>query len=395
MATTQFGKIETLLYFMRLNPDVSKRNLQEASDCSFEWRKWEKLLALLQNDAPFPQKIDQIFSSDCENEALKKLCAQRKFFHEAIEQNNREIVEKFVMENKEIKIGYSLSNKTSLAVSLETGIRTNNFDAYSLLISHRFVAPNDSIYGALFDRLTDCDKESITKAKENFFCKPPDSHLHFIYSKTRLATKYNDDLQHEYFARIKRFLTMLNIIPEIIPILKVLETSITLMITFDFENDSVHEMDLLSSRSTWGLCLHESGQIYIAAKRSEKEIVGSLVHEMCHYALNIVFHNDCQPFSKHNLIAKKSFEDLRKEFKEDDYHIPIVKAVFQYPEEKKNAELIVRVPQMIAYYHDDTTTKEIITKKYENLFEYYIKNVLKTVEKYLQDPLKFNRNQAS
>lgn len=105
-------------------------------------------------------------------------------------------------------------------------------------------------------------------------------------------------------------MNVLNGIDVIIPILKVIETSKSLMIKFDFENDNVKEMDLMSSSSTYGACLHETGQIYIAAKRSDNEIIGTLAHELCHYAMNIVFNNACQPFTQSNVTAKKLFEEI-------------------------------------------------------------------------------------
>lgn len=134
-----------------------------------------------------------------------------------------------------------------------------------------------------------------------------------------------------------------------------------------------------------------SGRIYIGAKTSESEVLGTLAHELTHYAMKILFDNGCKPFDGTDITSKKEFESIVEEYKNIEDHIPIVEGIFQwYPETSHIAELIVRVPHIIAHYHQHEDQKILLSKKYESLFNFYKKNILAKIESFTKDPEKFH-----
>lgn len=251
------GKVETLKFLITHCSTDGSLILQKASNCAFERKNWKNLLVLADNDAPFPNEINKIYDSTSTDDnlvALRKICDRRKLLHKAIKSNDRDVVEQFIAENPNIKIGFSLENYSSLAAALKIGKKEGNYNMYSLLLYHRFTAQSDIFHDRFYQNLNTDDKREITIACQKYYGRPVDSHVFFIYSKTRLGFKYSKDKEEFYFETIKGYLDKLNQMEEITPILKVIENSQTLMIAFDFENDAVHKIDLLANESTMGIC---------------------------------------------------------------------------------------------------------------------------------------------
>jgi len=142
--------------------------------------------------------------------------------------------------------------------------------------------------------------------------------------------------------------------------------------------------------------------ILIAAKNSTEEnrdriICLTLAHELCHYAMLLIYENITNPFYKKssmiqefNEIVKECYDILFKKRKQNNINEPddecngIISKVYTNYEEKLHAkELIVRVMEILVFYDGN---KEKLTylegKKYKSLFDFFENHVKPEMEKF-------------
>lgn len=402
------GKPETVDFLVKLG--IFNQNSDEAlkaSNAAFRGKKLENLSLLLMRDFPFPGKfVEALKNAELEKlesesnetsekhqkdvKALKEIYKTRENLFQSIENNERTGIEKFVEENPEIRKAFNCSNEPALQVALVQALESKSFKIYALLLYHRFEANDSFKYQNLLYSLTRKQKEQITIACQAYYGRPVDSHIFFIYSKTRLGLGYDKKKQKSHFESIKTFLDKLNKLPEVVPILKVIEHSYSLIVVFDFDRDNVNKIDLVSSENFSGFCYQISGRIYIGAKTSEKEVLATLVHELSHYAMKILFGNSSKPHFKEDLAVEKKFQEIINECQSLKTNVPIVERVFQfYKKQDFSAELIVRIPEMIVFYHESQKLLEQVLKIYKNLYEFYKEKVLQEIEEFTQNPATF------
>jgi len=139
--------------------------------------------------------------------------------------------------------------------------------------------------------------------------------------------------------------------------------------------------------------------IFIGAGSSDipnrdQEIKGVITHEICHYVLKMIFENRENPYYAGDKETEKYFDDIvdacsqltndEPEVKRrridvgDDEVITSVYAC--YDKADFTAELIVRVPHILAQFHHDEEKIAYFEEKYELLFEFYKKFVVPELE---------------
>ena len=389
----KLGSAESVRFVLRM--DLWNQNFNEAlaaSNSALMGRKFENLLILLSNDFPFPDDFERIvmLSEEKEADELKAFFTRRQELHAAIQTNEIGNVKTFIDENPDARFAFSPSNTPALRAAFDQALILKDYKIYALLMYHRFTAHGDSEYHKDQVKLV---KQEITKAREFCYGKPVDSHIFFIYSKTRLGFGYDKQMQRQHFERIKSFLDELNNIEDIVPVLKVIEHSYSLLIVFDFDSSNVSKIDLRSSESTMGICNLTSGRIFIGAKTSKSEVLGTLIHELTHYAMQILFNNRGNPFYASDTGNQKSFIEIVDEVKTfGTSNVPIVRKVFSggYTNEKHCAELIVRIPEMMAFYRNETDLLEkFFDQKYKNLARFFLTQIKTKLEDFYYDPGKF------
>ena len=378
------GKAETVDFLIRLN--IWNQNFGDsldATNAAMRGSNDENLLVLLENDFPFPKNVEK-----SQNKAIGKIIKDNNYLYEAIQKNDSNFVKSFIRDNPNKKNCFNSSNVTALRAALNNFRPKKTFNILPLLIYNGFTSFGDNEYQNIFQRMKDSIKEKITIACKKYYRTEVDSHVLFIYSKTRLGLGYNKEKQQIYFKKIKEFLEKLNAEEKIKPILKAIEHYHSLMIVFDFDRKNVSKIDLVSSESTLGSSYSTSGRIYIGANASDEEVLGILIHELTHFAMEIVFSNGGKPFYAGDNENRDSFEEIVSEIKNRSENNSIVGRVFScYEENVHSAELIVRVPEMMAYYKNDDLDAELI--RYKKLASFYTDKVLVEVENIVKDPNQF------
>jgi len=111
------------------------------------------------------------------------------------------------------------------------------------------------------------ERERLRQAKLQYFGREDDSHIIYLLSKSRLGIGQE---KKKNFGIVRELYKKLDTIPEISTVLKVVESSALTEIIFDFDNDSIVDLDPTKSSETKGFCYYREGRIYIGAKEQSK-----------------------------------------------------------------------------------------------------------------------------
>lgn len=150
----------------------------------------------------------------------------------------------------------------------------------------------------------------------------------------------------------------------------------------------VSNADRLSSKFFFGSAHPVKKWIFIGSKvenNNELWIKGIIVHEFCHYALNLVFQNNLKPYCGNHQKIAELFDQIVKHVRSligqashftnpaiSDGCNGIIFGVFNnYPPERFHQELIVTVPQNKVQFYDDSNSLQNLTGIYEFLFKFY------------------------
>lgn len=257
-------------------------------------------------------------------------------------------------------------------------LKSKQFEIYSLLRSLGFLS-NEENFNDVIENLERNQKIQSRHANRKYFEASEYSHLVHLLSKSKLG--FNTKNRNHCFEAIPGMYFELNEIPEISATLKALENSDQFEIVFDFNKSHVMDLDPTATESTNGLVYPRNGYVYVAAEDFEErsaDILGVIGHELTHYVMQLIYNNNCKPYGPRDVENEEKFkeisDDMRKFCSENPNEIdPIIRPVFVcYPESRWHAELIVRVPQLLAKYKNDKPQLEIIKDLYcKKLFEFY------------------------
>ncbi|CAG9806794.1 unnamed protein product [Chironomus riparius] len=244
-------------------------------------------------------------------------------------------------------------------------------------------------------KLTKKEKEKITDEIGKFHSNK-DSLLLHVCSRSRIAliVEVKEDEQLQKIKEFYKDLIDLNL-DSVSNLLKIVDHK--LLIIFDFDSDSIERSYLMGSRYNRGIFDQDRMRIYIGAKNSNNpssqeyinrhwEIIGILIHEICHYVNFKVFNNNCKPYQKDDANIQE-YERIVNEYKSWIDHHEIVGRVFSnYEETMWHAEMIVRVVQMIVTYKVlNSKHLKSLEEKYQSLFSYFNNTVMPQIKEYL-DP---------
>lgn len=268
----------------------------------------------------------------------------------------------------------------------------NKFHIYEILIANGFsLEPTESIK-VLWEKICESrgivDKDEALKLKKSlrlihlsYFKSASHRHLNILSAKSKLSLN-SDEQRRDYRELIDRAFEDLNEIEDIVPLLKLAASSECLEIIFDFRKRSVEHMDPTATTGTLGTT-YPSGTIYIGAEEllddstTKNEVLGVLAHELCHYAMKLVYNNSCKPYAQ-NSARKRKFRAINKFCKTYQNSEDIISRVYNcgYPVKVYHAELITRVPHLMAFYKSSQKVLEDRRQQFSKLFNYYSSTVV-------------------
>lgn len=231
-------------------------------------------------------------------------------------------------------------------------------------------------------------------------------HLIFLLAQSKIYYFENDNQRRKYGNIILDTFESLNEIPWAKTILKIVSTLPQLPIFFNFDRETVDHMDP-TARNSAGIFYRKSkkeAKILIGAfglqscdQDQRKSVEGTLIHELTHLALNMVYTNKCKPYANGDVDKEEKFkkvvETTRKKVLDkvmagDEK----IREVFNYPEHLWEAELIARVLQIMAVCKDDSETFSFVFDEYHELLTFFQDETMKDLELYESNCLRLNQN---
>jgi hypothetical protein len=207
----------------------------------------------------------------------------------------------------------------------------------------------------------------------------------------------------------------------ILPILKIVAANPNIQITLDLLHRTIGNVFKNQKLSSAGGIAIADRQIYVGAEY-QKQVLGTLVHEMCHCVCTIVFRNKSLPYGKVDsdekleecneilkLCTPPSDQELSSAyntiFKLCETHYeklpPLFNDIFiakAYSEEyQKMAELIVRIPQFFVihgYQKAKSKFDQFPEDLGERFIEFYSNYFVPRLEQYIKDAEKKLLDQA-
>lgn len=303
------------------------------------------------------------------------------FLHEMIPGGNIEDIKKFLIDQDLVDDERYFNNnmESAAAVALKNG----RFDVYDLLSSSGIFLGHHENIQELVGRHT--ERKELLDIHRKHFEEANLKHLNQLISQCRLhaASKSNRKAYSEF---ITAAFEELNSMKSIEPILKVASISAKLEIVFDFNRDSVEYLDPTKSSYVSGVVYPNTAQLYIGAKglveegKNRREVLGVLSHELCHFAMSLLYNNSCKPFTEDS-EKNEEFKDILTTTREMKSAEDYIRIVYDYHPADQQAELIVRVPHLTALYDDNKEKIEELSETYNELFQFYEKNTKEDLER--------------
>lgn len=320
------------------------------------------------------------------SECVSILGSKRKYsddvleLHDAIKAGSIKKV-KMILENY-CEEKYFLNSTKESAASV--ALQQSNLQIYELLISKGVgFAPNEDIEIIMTPQPL-LKKFMIRLLHKKYSIDTFENHLTSLMHKSKLAHSNSEAKRHEHFSLILEAYKSLSAMTWIEKLLKFVALIEELRIVFDFNQESVIFLDPTKGSNVYGtsqfhyICIGAKGLLY---DRSRNHVLGTLAHELCHSAMQMLYQNRSKPYCIGELEKETEFEEVVRSCDIRKYGEILIKEVFHnYSPDVIRAELIVRVPHILAVYKDNPDALLHIMSGFEELFYFFEHRTLVDLE---------------
>ncbi|KAL7038127.1 hypothetical protein ACKWTF_009461 [Chironomus riparius] len=347
---------------------------------AFKNQHFDVLLKLLETNSTFPELID---ISKC-SESIKNFIETSEEFHESIKTKNLTKLEEILATYPKLRHFYNLSNESAMKVA----VNLKQMKVYEFLVSKNLSFGPHEDTDKIWNSLTITDREDLHDIHIKYLKDMPEKHINILMANTSFSHDETDDENRRNL--VFGAYQALNGDSRIKIILKVVAATKIFHIVFDFYQDSTYRIDPTTSAGTTGT-FYFSGRVLIGAKQllspeTEHETFGTLAHELCHYALYVIFENKANPYPASDKEAQKNFQEILDICVAKKEKEVIIKNVYDfYRKTEQPSELIVRPAHLIALYLQDPDKLREVNELFPELFDYYEKIVIPAMEKALPD----------
>jgi len=343
----------------------------DAQTLAWEKRRHDVLLELLKANLAYPKSFD---IKKCSAE-LKEFFKSSNKLHNAIKTNNVDDIQAILDLKLDLKYYYNSSNDSAL----KTAIIAESPEIYDILLEHKIrFAPHEDAE-ELYQGLEYEMKRTLREIHNKYTQVSDEKHLNILFANSFVC--HDDENAQKNVEHIQRAFWTLNANVFIRIILMIVAASKKFKIIFDFNRDSVSAVDPTVESNTQGL-FYLSGRIYIGAKQlldksTEHEAFGVIAHELCHFAMDVVYGNEAKPYTANDNQTIQEFEEISEKCRENSGKEKIVDLVYDcYPPEMYHAELIVRVVHMLAFYFNQPEKLLELREYFGGLFNFYENKVV-------------------
>lgn len=305
---------------------------------------------------------------------------EEKLFLESIKNGEIDEVEKFIQKYPKVKNVFCDAKKSAPATALKYG----RIEIYKTLIRNGYRLDPEEDINNIMKSLLNENRKCLLELHNEYRVDIELDYLAVLNKKSKLAHHTLESEQKYFCGLVATAFSELNEIEWIQPILKIVAMSEKLTITFDFTRDSIEHMDPTKQEDVMGTT-YPTGSVYVGVKKLSNgdgrfQALGVIAHELCHYAMMLIYDNSCRPYCYqsefhqnfdnilHNARAKKDVE-------------PCIGSVFASRDSQWHAELIARVPHLLALYKKDEQKMEEVKELFGDLFEFFERKTLTDLER--------------
>ncbi|XP_064467866.1 uncharacterized protein LOC135378701 isoform X2 [Ornithodoros turicata] len=284
----------------------------------------------------------------------------RRKIHEAIEKKDHVQVQECLRAAPHLRLWLHPSTEKS---AMYRAVKEKAFYIYSLLLSHNSDFKSEK-ERRCFDHLNRIQRRELQRQRK-FVTKYEDSYVNQL--KRRTASQTNIP---EFATKVDHILHVLDSIELLRPILQVSALAHHLNIRFDFERSDVQPMIGCRNRSNYGITDYAAEEIFIAAGSLPlNEVIGTLAHELCHFALHAVYRNGGKPYHSHVMERKLNYQKIIGQIEKRKEKLDeILRLALDYDEEE---EMIVRVPHILALHSIPGQGIEVLRTQTPELLQFY------------------------
>ncbi|GKT28196.1 hypothetical protein ADUPG1_000496, partial [Aduncisulcus paluster] len=287
---------------------------------------------------------------------------------------------------------------------------SKQYDLYAYLKAHGFLRHEPYDLGEeeaknqrKAKKLQKANKQKANKIqmalhKRARLSQPPDV---YVYSKTVIVQK-----DEEHREKVRQAYIKLNKIEWIQLIFKVLRAADGIsMIVVDFDKNVAEIAGKIKGEAT-GLAKGSTKTVSIAGKVDSREdpnlgkfidpdtkMCGTIAHELTHMAMQCIYENEMNPFYSGKPVPnglKKAIKEAEKKVRKNPHQKNLhedtcIGMVFDnYGVKDYPAEIIVRVPQLLAEYGEEMG-KQIMVSKTPKLYNWYEEFVVEKCNSWLEN----------
>ncbi|GJQ79875.1 hypothetical protein Trydic_g18323 [Trypoxylus dichotomus] len=376
MIVVEKGRASTLKFLIECGVDINCPYTLQGQhstliDLAWNSQRYDNVLTLLQADSFYPSEYNLSDIEELEEAAaLKKFVEEVAQFHQALQENDRDNIERFCECYPRLKTVYDRNNQSSLMIALEA----RRYEAFVLLQLKGFTTGQNEDLVLAYQALNPQEKEELKLVKLKYFQKQDNAHIIFLLAKSKIYDGNTlRNASENYSAIIQELFEQLDNIPEMSVIMKVLEQAEFIQITFCFDNKSSTTINRLQSAITYN---YKTGYLYIEVKES-RQALSSLAQGLTQLAIQTVYMNNSKPYTSADKWNERVFKEIvdvcHKRSKVVD---PIIGEIFNNCTNVNDwpSELIVCVPLLLVRYGKRALKmKECVSE----LFAFYENHVQK------------------
>ncbi|XP_064464383.1 uncharacterized protein LOC135375642 [Ornithodoros turicata] len=249
------------------------------------------------------------------------------------------------------------------------------FRIHALLVSRDCRVKNHAELSC-YERLTPLDRAEIQR-EWHYTTERVDSYIDYLKSKSRSVTRCDD-----FNERLEKMFEHLSSDELNRNILKVAATAPHLQVLFDFNSESVQRTTGRSNKGEVGLTFCNKQRVFIGASTTEAETCGTLIHELCHMALRLVYNNDCKPYFCEDTEGEQQYGAILNDIKGRKHGLDdLIQLALSDDEEQ---ELIVRIPHILAQYGCDDRNR-VLEREVPELRKFFEEHVIPDMREYIQN----------
>ncbi|XP_064461670.1 uncharacterized protein LOC135371612 [Ornithodoros turicata] len=292
----------------------------------------------------------------------------RKEMHEAIAAKDEAGVRKCLDAAPVLKLWLDpVKDKSALYKAVEE----KALRIHGLLIS-RECALKDDEDSSCYEGLTHVERAEIRR-QQYYTTKYEDSYIDSLKSKSRSASGCDD-----FGVRLEKTFKQLSSDEVNKSILKVVATAPHLDIVFDSVAENVQRITGSGGCSTRGLTYSKEQRVYVCGSTEKREVWGTLIHELSHMALSLVYTNEGKPYNSGDKEKERQYQEILNDVKgrKNNVHFLIQKAFDNNEEE----ELIVRIPHILTECDEGNRILELQAPK---LLKFFKDTVMPDMQRYI------------